>query len=29
MGKTITIDCDDVLSETIDALLKYYDYNIK
>lgn len=29
MKKIITIDCDDVLSETIDALLKYYDYNIK
>jgi 5'(3')-deoxyribonucleotidase len=28
-NKIITIDCDDVLSETIDALLKYYDYNIK
>lgn len=29
MSKIITIDCDDVLSETIDALLKYYNYNIK
>lgn len=28
MQKVITIDCDDVLSETIDALLKYYNYNI-
>ena len=29
MDKIITIDCDDVLSETIDALLEYYNYNIK
>jgi hypothetical protein len=29
MNKIITVDCDDVLSETVDALLKYYDYNIK
>lgn len=29
MDKIIAIDCDDVLSETIDALLEHYDYNIK
>ncbi len=29
MNKIITVDCDDVLSETVDALLKYYDYSIK
>lgn len=29
MDKIITVDCDDVLSETIDALLEYYNYNIK
>ena len=28
MEKIITIDCDDVLSETVNALLKYYNYNI-
>lgn len=29
MNKIITVDCDDVLSETVDALLKYYGYSIK
>ena len=28
MKKPIAIDCDDVLAETIDALLEYYNYNI-
>ncbi len=28
MSKIITIDCDYIFSETIDALLKYYNYNI-
>jgi len=28
MKRPIAIDCDDVLAETVDALLEYYNYNI-
>jgi len=29
MNKIIAVDMDDVLSETIDAFLEEYNYNIK
>jgi 5'(3')-deoxyribonucleotidase len=27
-NKVITVDCDEVLAETMDSILEYYNYNI-